>query len=51
MEGNGSKPKSIDSLQLTMCLSLNNPPFKLNQNTKLRSLLMAKFEKILGVSN
>ena len=42
--------KLIESLQLTACLSLNNLPFKLNKNTKL-SLLMARFEKVLGVSN
>ena len=47
---NGIKPKQIESFQLTTCLSLNNSPFKLNQNTK-RSLLMARFEKVLGVSN
>ena len=46
MEG----PKSIEYLQLTTCLSLNNSPFKLNQDTK-RSLLMARSEKVLGVSN
>ena len=45
--GNGINPKSIESLQLTPCPSLNNPPFKNNK----RSLLMAKFEKVLGVSN
>ena len=48
--GNGIKPKSIEPLQLTACMSLNNLPFKLNQNTK-RSLLMARFEKVLGVTN
>ena len=48
--GNGINPKSIESLQITACLSLNNPSFKLNQNIK-RSLLMARFEKALGVSN
>ena len=45
MEG----PKSIASLQLTVSLSLNTP-FKLNQNTKI-SLLMARFEKVIGVCN
>ena len=45
MEG----PKSTESLQLTVCLSLNTP-FKLNQNTKI-SLLMATFEKVIGVCN
>ena len=48
--GHGIKPKSIESYQLTTCMSLNNPPFKLNQNTKV-SLLMARLEKVLGVSN
>ena len=42
-------PKSIESLQLTVCLILN-APFKLNQNTKI-SLLMDKFEKVIGVCN
>ena len=46
MEG----PKLIESFQLTAYLSLNTLPFKLNQNTK-RILLMARFEKVLGVSN
>ena len=46
MEG----PNSVESLQLTARLSLNTLPFKLNQNNK-RSLLMARFEKVLGVSN
>ena len=32
MEG----PKSIESLQLPACSSLNTLPFKLNQNTKKR---------------
>ena len=41
---------SIEPLQLTTCPSLNNLSFKLNQNTK-SSLLMARFEKVLGVSN
>ena len=45
MEG----PKSTESLQLTVFLSLNTP-FKLNQNTKI-SLLMARFEKVIGVCN
>ena len=45
MEG----PNSIESLQLTVCLGLNTP-FKLNQNTK-RSLLMDRFEKVIGVCN
>ena len=45
MEG----PKSIESLQLIVRLSLNTP-FKLNQNTE-RSLLMARFEKVIGVCN
>ena len=48
--GNVNKPKVIKSFQLSACLSLNNLPFKLNQNTK-RSLLMARFEKVLSVSN
>ena len=48
--GNGINPKSIESLQLTACLSLNNLPFKLNQITK-RSLLMSRIEKVLGLSN
>ena len=48
--GNGIKPKSIESFQLSACLSLNNPPFNLNQNAKI-SLLMARFEKVLGVNN
>ena len=43
MEG----PKSIESLQLIVCLSLNTP-FKLNQNTKI-SLLRDRFEKVIGV--
>ena len=47
---NGIKPKSTESLQLTACMGLKKPPFKLNQNTK-RSLLMAIFEKVLSVSN
>ena len=43
MEG----PKSIEYLQLNACLSI---PFKVNlQNTK-RSLLMARFEKVLSMS-
>ena len=45
MEG----PKSIEFLQLTICLSLNTP-FKLNQNTKI-SLLMARFEKVIVLCN
>ena len=44
-----AEPKSIESLQLIVCLSLNTP-FKLNQNTK-KSLLMARFEKFIGVSS
>ena len=47
--GNVIKPNSIESLQLTACLSLNYTPFKLNQNSK-RSLLMDRFEKVLGMS-
>ena len=47
---NGIDPKSIESLQLTTCLSLNAMPFQLNQNTKI-SLLVDRFEKVLGVSN
>ena len=43
------EPKSTKSLQLTVFLSLNTP-FKLNQNTKI-SLLMARFEKVIGVCN
>ena len=38
--------KSIESLQQTVCPSLNT--LKLNQNTKI-SLLMARFEKVIGV--
>ena len=36
-------------LKLTTCLSLNSP-LRLNQNTK-RSLLMARFEEVIGVCN
>ena len=43
--GNGINPKSIESLKLTACLSLNTLPFKLKKNTK-GSLLMAKFIKL-----
>ena len=45
MEG----PKSIESLQFIVFLSLNTP-FKLNQNTKI-SLLMARFENFISVCN
>ena len=46
-----SSLSQLNPYNSTACLSLNNPPFKLNQNTKLQSLLMAKFEKVLGVIN
>ena len=41
--------ESTQSLQLNVFLSLNTL-FKLNQNTKI-SLLMARFEKVIGVCN
>ena len=46
-----SSLSQLNPCNSTACLSLNNPPFKLIQNTKLRSLLMAKVEKVLGVSH
>ena len=41
--------ESSESLQLSVFVSLNTL-FKLNQNTKI-SLLMARFEKVIGVCN